>query len=224
MILTLVAAASALCAQAGHWEGTLKAENRDIGLSLDLAQNAKGLWMGSMGIPAQNVTGLVVKDLTVTPGKSVKFMAVELQMAMLDLTLGESGKLTGTISNQRGSNPIEFQRTGDAKVELPPTSPAVSKELEGDWEGAIQTPGGEMALTVHFKNQPDNTVAATIDIPSTNASAMPIDSVKQTGAKVEFGLKIAHASFQGTLNKEGTELSGQLSHDEQGMAVVLKKK
>jgi hypothetical protein len=53
---------------------------------------------------------------------------------------------------------------------------------------------------------------------------MPIDNVKQSGAKVEFGLKIAHASFQGTLDKEQRELKGRLGHEDQQMEVTLRKK
>jgi hypothetical protein len=215
--------ASVLSAQtspAGHWEGVLKAEGREITLSLDLDRNAKSEWIGSMG--AQNATGLVVKDLVVN-GNSVKFMAVELQMAKLDLTLA-NGRLGGTFNGPRGPMPIEFKRTGDANVRLPAASPAVSKELEGDWVGTLKTPGPELDITIHFKNQPDNTVVATIDIPAQNAVGMPINDVKQTGDQVEFGLKIAHAAFQGTLNKERNELTGQLGHDEQVMAVTLKKK
>jgi len=226
--------ASALFAQTGptgHWEGVLNADGREIGLSLDLAKDAKAGWIASMGVPAQNVTGLVVKDLAVD-GKSVKFMAVEPQMAKLDLTLAD-GKLAGTLTGRRGSQPIEFKRTGEANVQLPPASPAVSKDLEGDWVGMLKTPGSDMEITVHFKNQPDNTVLATfditvlgtIDIPATNAMGMPINDVKQTDDKVEFGLKIAHgSSFSGTLNKERGELSGQLGPEEQTMQVTLKKK
>jgi hypothetical protein len=218
-----LAVASLLGAQstpAGHWEGTFNADGREIGLSFDLAQKDAG-WIASMGIPAEHMTGLVVKDLVVN-GKSVKFMAVELMMAIVDLKLGDEGKLTGTIANPRSSLPIEFRRTGDAKVQLPPTSPSVSKELEGDWAGALKTPGSELEVTIHFKNLPDGTVAATIDIPATKSVAMPIDNVKQSGAKVEFGLKIAHGAFQGTL-KDG-ELTGALGHDGQSMPMVLKKK
>jgi hypothetical protein len=217
--------ASALFAQtgpAGHWEGILKTESRTIGLSLDLAQNAKSQWIASMGVPAQNETGLVVKDLVVS-GNSVKFMAVELQMARLDLTLAD-GKLAGTIQNSRGSLPIEFSRNGEAKVQLLAASPAVSKDLEGDWTGTLKTPGRELEITVHFQNQPDKTVVATIDIPAQNAVGMPINNVEQTGDKVEFGLKIAHASFHGTLEKERGELNGQLGHGEQAMQVKLKRK
>ena len=222
-LAALVLTAAAAAAQAGHWEGTVNADGREIGFALDLAQNAKGEWIASMGMPAQKMTGLVVKDLAVN-GKSVKFMAVEIGMARADLTLAENGKLTGTMSNPRGALKVELARTGEAKVELPAAMPAVSKDLEGDWTGTIQTPGSDFQVEIHFKNQPDNTLKATIDIPMQNAIDMPIDNVKQTGDKVEFGLKIAHASFEGTLNKDRTELTGQLGHGAQSMAVSLKKK
>jgi hypothetical protein len=217
-------AVSLMCAQGspdGHWEGVLRMDNREIGLSLDLARNEKAQWTASMG--AQDATGLYVKDLAVN-GKSVKFLAVELQMATLDLVLGADGKLAGTISSQRGSLPIEFKRTGEAKVELIPASPAVSQELEGDWEGALQVPNGEFRMTVHFKNQADKTVAATIDVVTTGAIGMPINDVRQTGQKVEFGLKIAHGSFRGTLNQEGTELTGQFTHEADTLPLTLHKK
>ena len=220
--------ASLMWAQAGpdgHWEGTLKADNREVGLSLDLAKNEKAEWIASMGAPSENATGLVVKDLAVS-GKSVKFMAVELMMSICDLTLTADGKLAGTITNPRsGPMPIEFKRTGEAKVVLPNTSPAVSKELEGDWEGSLQGPDGALhPLVFHFKNLPDKTVAATMDSPDRNAVAMPLNDVKQTGQKVEIGLKIAQSSFQGSLNKEGTELALQRIQGAHSLPVTLRKK
>ena len=219
--------ASLMWAQAGpdgHWEGTLKVDNRQVGLSLDLAKNEKAEWIASMGMPSENATGLVVKDLAVS-GKSVKFMAVELMMSICDLTLTADGKLAGTITNPRGG-PVqaEFTRTGEAKVVLPNTSPAVSKELEGDWEGTLPMPNGGFQLAVHFKNQADKTVAATIDILNRGTMGMPINDVRQTGQKVEFGLKIAQSSFQGTLNKEGTELTGQWIHEADSLPLTLRKK
>ena len=225
--------ASLVCAQAGpdgHWEGSFTVNNREIGISLDLAKNAKSEWIASMGLPSQNMTGLVVMDVAVN-GKSVKFVAVEFQMATFDLTLGPDGRMKGTMSapqgpmSTQGPMPVELKRTGEAKVELIPSSPAVSKELEGDWEGSLQVPNGaSFPMVFHFKNQPDKTVAATMDSPDRNAMAMPLDNVKQTGQKVEFGLKIAGASFQGSLNKEGTELALQMIHDASSMPLTLRKK
>ena len=225
--------ASLVCAQAGpdgHWEGSFTVNNREVGVSLDLAKNEKSEWIASMGLPSGNATGLVVMNVAVN-GKSVKFVAVEFQMATFDLTLGPDGRMKGTMSapqgpmSTQGSVPVELKRTGEAKVELISVSPAVSKELEGDWEGSLQAPNGVLfPMVFHFKNLPDKTVAATMDSPGRNAMAMPLNNVKQTGQKVEIGLKIAGSFFQGSLNKEGTELALQMIHDASSMPLTLRKK
>jgi hypothetical protein len=216
--------ASLLCAQAGpagHWEAEIAGEGQQrIRVSLDLAKNTRSEWIASMGLPSDNKTGLVVKDLAIK-GNSVKFVALELMSARFDLTLGPDGRMKGTIAGP-SPQPVEFKRTGEAKVELIPASPAVSKELEGDWEGSLQMPNGGFRMVFHFKNQPDKTVLTTFD--TANATNLPLNDVKQAGQKVEFGMRIAHGAFQGTLNKEGTELAGQFSHEENSMPLTLRKK
>lgn len=219
--LLLASLLNAQAGLAGHWEAEITGDgSQRIWVSLDLAQNAKSAWIASMGLPADNKTGLVVKDVNVN-GNSVKFVAVELMMTPFDLTLDPSGTLKGKLSG-RASQPVEFKRTGEAKVELIPASPPVSKQLEGDWEGSLQMPNREVRMLFHFKNQPDKTVMATFG--TGNAADLPLNNVKQTGQKVEFGMRVAHGRFQGTLNKEGTELVGQLTHEETSMPLTLRKK
>lgn len=206
---------------AGHWEADLTGDRSErIRVSLDMAKNAKSEWIASMGLPAENRTGLVVKDLAVN-GKSVKFVALELMSTPFDLTLGPDGSMTGTISRP-GSPPVEFKRTGEAKVELIPASPAVSRELEGDWAGSFPMPNGAFHLVFHFKNQPNQTVKTTFDTPT--ATDLPLNDVKQSGQKVEFGMRIAHGAFQGTLNREGTELVGEFTHEANRVPLTLRKK
>jgi len=219
--LLLASLLSAQAGLAGHWEAEVTGDgSQRIRVSLDLDQKAKSGWIASMGLPADNKTGLVVKDVTVN-GKSVKFVAVELMMTPFNLTLGPEGTLKGTISG-RASQPVEFKRTGEAKVELIPASPAVSKQLEGDWEGSLQTPNRAVRMLFRFKNQPDKTVMATFG--TGNAADLPLNNVKQTGQKVEFGMRVAHGHFQGTLNREGTEVVGQLTHEDTSMPLTLRKK
>jgi hypothetical protein len=208
---------------AGHWEGTFKANDREIGLGLDLARTAKSEWIASMSVPAQNATGLVVMDVIVN-GNTVKFVAVELMMAKFDLALGPDERLKGTLSNRQTTVPIEFKRTGEAKVELIPASPAVSKELEGDWEGSLETPGRAFRMVFHFKNQTDRTVMATIDTPDSGGIGLPLNNVSQTGQKVEVGIRIAHATFEGVLNPDGTELKGLFTHGETRIPLTLRKR
>ncbi len=57
-----------------------------------------------------------------------------------------------------------------------------------------------------------------------NATNLPLNDVKQTGQKVEFGMRIAHGTFQGTLNKDGTELVGQFTHEANSVPMTLLKK
>ena len=204
----------------GHWEGTMKGGDGETGISLDLAQNANSQWIASMGV-APNVSGLVVSDVAVA-GKSVKFTAVEMMMTKFDLTLDDTGVLKGTFVTRRGSFPVELKRTGEATVKLIPASPAVSKELEGDWEASFGN--GAARMIFHFKNQPDKTVAATLDTPGTDAFGLPLDNVKQAGKDVEFGIRVARSSFKGTLNPEGTEVAGQLIHESQGVPLTLRRK
>lgn len=207
----------------GHWEATLPMGDSDLGVSLDLAKNAKSQWIASMGIPSQGMTGLVVTDIEVS-GKSVNFTAVELRMAKVKLTMGTGGIMKGTITSPQGPVPIAFKRSGEAQVELIPASPAVSEEFEGDWEGSLQTPNRPFRIVIHLRNQQDNTVAATIDTPDTKAIGLPLNDVKQTGRQIEFGIKVAHGSFQGTLNQEGNEIVGQFGHEESRMPLTLRKK
>ncbi len=222
-VLLLASPAHAQTSPAGHWEGTCNVGGRDIALSLDLARNARSQWVASMGVPSENATGLVVMDVAVN-GASVKFVAVELMMSKFDLALDANGALKGSFAAGPNAVPIEFKRTGDAKVELMPPSPAVSKDLEGDWEGSLAMGPQTMPIVIHLRNQPDNTVAATMDSPARNAMSIPLNDVKQAGAKVEIGVRVAHARFQGTLNNEGTELTGQWTHEQMTMPLTLRKK
>jgi len=216
--------AAAQTGPAGHWEGTTTVEGgRQLVLSLDLWKNEKSEWIASMGAPSANATGLVVQDIVVN-GSSVKFTGVELMMAKFDLTLDPDGKMKGTMANGQMSQPIEFTRTGEAKVEVIPSSPAVSNDLEGDWEGVLEVPGHPLRIALHFKNQPDHTVVATFANLDMGAGSVPLNDVKQTGQKVEFGLKVAHGSFEGTLNKDGTELAGKLTHEGGSTPLTLRKK
>ncbi len=74
-----LAGAAVMCASiagaqidpAGHWEGRFTADGgRELTLTLDLAKDAKSMWIASMGVPAENTTGLVVTDIAVN-GASV---------------------------------------------------------------------------------------------------------------------------------------------------------
>jgi uncharacterized protein YciI len=108
-------------------------------------------------------------------------------------------------------------------AEAPKTSPSVSAELEGDWEGAIDTMGGGIRLKVHFRNQPDKTVKATLDSPDQGATGLLLSDVVQKGPSVEFQLRMAKGAYKGELNKEATQITGQWTQGGAPVALNLKK-
>ena len=109
------------------------------------------------------------------------------------------------------------------KVELAKTSLAVSAELEGDWEGAIETKGGGIRAVVHFKNQPDQTVKATLDSPDQGAMGLLLSDVVQKGSSIEFQLRMAKGAYKGELNKEATQITGQWTQGGAPAPLNLKK-
>jgi hypothetical protein len=112
--------------------------------------------------------------------------------------------------------------TGEAKVELPKSSPAVSGELEGNWEGILDTPNGPLKIVVHFKNQ-DKTVKATMDSPDQGSMDLPLTDVVQKGSAVAFQLRLVNGGYTGTLNKESTQLAGEWSQGGNSLPLTLKK-
>jgi hypothetical protein len=209
---------------AGRWEGMIDAPNGPTRLALDLAKNAKGAWVASLGVPEQKITGLRVTDISVV-GSEVRFAVPDLPGSpTFELTLAD-GKLKGALLVQALSLALEMQRTGDAKVDIAPPSPAVSKELEGDWEGTILVPNGQSRpVIIHFKNLPDKTAEAAIDSPSQGVQAIPLKGVAQKGAVVEFEVVAVGGSYKGTLNKEGTEIAGEWTQRQAAAPLTLNLK
>ena len=208
----------------GHWEGTIDAPSGPTRLALDLAKNEKGVWVASLGVPEQKVTGLRATDISVV-GSEVRFAVPDLPGSpAFELTLAD-GKLKGAVLVQALSLALEMQRTGDAKVDIAPPSPAVSKELEGDWEGTISDPDGQSRpVIIHFKNQPDHTVEGTIESPSQGVQGVPLKGVAQKGAVVEFEVLAVGGRYKGTLNKEGTEIAGEWTQRQAAAPLTLNLK
>jgi len=157
--LPVVCAIACLLASPAYAQGGLEGTGK-VPSRLTLARSGShSIWrereirMDRKSWPSsEGLTGLVVMDVAVS-GPSVSFVAVELRMARFELALGPDGTLKGKMSTPEAL-PVALKRTGEAKVELLPASPAVSEELEGDWEGSLEIPNRSIRFVVHFRNQP----------------------------------------------------------------------
>jgi uncharacterized protein YfaP (DUF2135 family) len=120
-------------------------------------------------------------------------------------TLSADGKsLDGKFSQGPASLPLKLTRTGEAKVEVPKASPAVTAEFLGTWEGAIQ-PGLRVVLTI--SNGKDGAEALLVS-PDQGNGQIPVSAVIQKGTKLTLDVKAVGGGYEGEINKDGTELNG----------------
>jgi cyanophycinase len=114
--------------------------------------------------------------------------------------------------------PAEKRREVLARPEMSHRGPAVSKQLEGDWQATVEMPNGaSIQYILHLKNLPDHTVLAKMEVIEPKSgqkyATITYSSIKQDGSKIEFvawGAELTQPLFKGTLNQDGTEITGTL--------------
>lgn len=94
-----------------------------------------------------------------------------------------------------------------------PALAADAPSAEGRWQGAIELPGSELAVTVDLARGDDGGWQGEVDIPAQGAKDLPLTDVTADGAAVSF--RIANVpgepTFRGTLDDAGATLSGDFT-------------
>jgi hypothetical protein len=204
----LVISASIVHAQTidptGHWKGTIEIPNSSMDFEMDVARTGTGELIGTLTAGTDRVTLPLLK--VTLDGSSIAFYGRTDQQFHAELL--PSGKaLSGTASLNGYSLPFSMGRTGDARLDPPPTSPAVSKQLEGVWNGTLSAGEKKLRLSLTIANQPDGTALA--HAVSVDEGGLTIPTVvSQSGRSVKIETRGVITSYVATLNEAGTELSG----------------
>ncbi len=90
--------------------------------------------------------------------------------------------------------------------------------IEGSWEGALQTPGGNLRIRLRITRGADGALAAKMDSPDQGATGIPVSSITFAAGDLKWDLKMASASFAGKLNADASEIAGKLT---QGAEIPL---
>jgi hypothetical protein len=195
----------------GHWEGSVQVPDNPVKVEIDLAKNAKGELGGTVNNVTENVQGIPLTSVSID-GKTIRIVIKSGNApGAFDGVLSDDGKtITGNYNTDEGgySIPFSLTRTGDAKVEAPPSkSPPIGKELEGIWNGTLDVAGTRKRLVLTMSNQPDG--SSTGNIVSLDAGGVEIPiSIAQKGTSVTVDVKMVNGSFTGTLSADGTALVG----------------
>ena len=207
---------------AGHWEGAISLPDMDMKVEIDLAK-ASGNWKGTIGIPQQSVKGFPLGDITVagtTVSWAMKGVPGEPRMKG---TISADGKsIAGDFTQGGGTMPFKLSRTGDAKFEELPKSTAITKDLEGTWEGTLDVQGKLLRLLFKLATQPDGTGSAVIVSVDQGNVELPAGAVMQNGSKVRVIVPVVVGNYEGEL--KGGELTGTWSQGPNKWPLTLKRK
>jgi hypothetical protein len=142
--------------------------------------------------------------------------------------LSEEGKtISGELKQGGATMPFKIERKGEAKLTAS-AAPAAGKagpapKIEGSWEGVLDVGGTTLRLIVKIAKAADGGLTATLDSPDQGRSDMPITSITATETDVRFDLKYLGAYFEGKLNKELSEMTGDWYQGGASIPLVLKR-
>jgi hypothetical protein len=189
----------------GHWEGAVQSPGMDLFFQVDLAKNAAGDLSGTISIPSENLRGLPLQAVSIKD-KVVSFYARRDQP--LAGYLSDDGKsISGDYSVEGFTLPFNLTRKGEARLAPPIKSVAVSKELEGTWNGSLQANGGALRVSLTVQNQPEGSAIGRLVVIDQGGLQIPV-AIAQQASTVTLDSSAIPARFSGALNADGTELKG----------------
>jgi hypothetical protein len=81
----------------------------------------------------------------------------------------------------------------------------------GHWEGAIQTPNGDLQVEIDLAQETGKGWIGTISIPAQRTKGLALTDVAVKESTVTFGIKApGDPKWQGTLDKDGKSIAGEL--------------
>ena len=193
----------------GHWQGKIQIPERELTITVDLAQGSNGAWIGSMSVVGSTAIDVPLESVAVDD-TGVRFAANLPDRAAFDGRLSADGNsLAGKASNAAGEAPFQLTRDGEAKVKLPPPSSALTKEFEGDWEGSIDAGGRVRKIALKLTRVTDGSAGATLVALDQNMQ-IPVASVTIADKQLQLLAPAVSGSYKGTLGATG-EIAGEWS-------------
>ncbi|MBO0858691.1 MAG: alpha/beta hydrolase [Chloracidobacterium sp.] len=95
--------------------------------------------------------------------------------------------------------------------------------LEGAWEGALEVGAMKFRLALKVTKAADGALTAKFDSLDHGANDLPVDVISLKDVAAHFEIKRLHVVFDGTLNKEGSEIAGEFKQGQSFFPLTLKR-
>ena len=104
-----------------------------------------------------------------------------------------------------------------------PQSSDAQKAVLGDWQGTLVIGDNRLRLVLKVADAGAGQVKATMDSLDQNANNLQVDTINFKNGLLHFEMKALSITYDGTLNKEGTEFVGTFKQGPGSFPVIFKK-
>ena len=209
---------------AGVWEGTLSTPNGDIGFVINLHRDGDK-WAGELDVPMQGVSGLPLTSVKVD-GNAISFPMPGMGDPHYEGKLSEDGKtIAGNLLAGGQTLPLDLKWKSEPRaVEKAVANTGDVQVLEGVWEGVLNAPGMQLHVRFNFTKNADGSITGTLDSIDQGANGLPVAGIARTGDTVKLDLKAIGGSYEGTLNKDASAMTGTFTQGGSGIPLNLERK
>ncbi len=104
------------------------------------------------------------------------------------------------------------------------TMAADTPPIVGNWEGTLD-PGAQpkKRIVVHISASQAGSLGGTIDYPDQDTSGIPITAITYKEPTLHFESNSIQGSYDGTMNKDNSEIAGTWKQGGAGLNLILKR-
>ena len=218
--LVCISYAQSVPSASGHWEGAAIIPGHNISIALDLSQDGTGLWSGSMSFPDEKSSAMRLSGITINAGSvTLQSPATSKFEAMI---AADGQTMKGSIQLGKKLRPVLLKRISAPAPLTNPSNTAISKQLEGTWQGVLKygktwgemtppegnTPeGASFGIRIRLSTGNDGTAVGDISRLDEPGAELPIDLVQQRGEDIRLEIFSAAVVFTGQFR--GDVISGE---------------
>jgi len=202
---------------AGDWSGTLKAGPAELRLVLHITAAKDGSLSATLDSVDQGANDIPINAVTLKDGKLN--LDVQAVQGTYEGTVNkDASAIAGTWTQ---GQPMELNFTRGSVATSPVSKPAAPSDIDGTWQGSLETPKGKLRILFKIVNMQTG-LTATMQSPDQASVWMPTTSVTRSGNKITIDMKAFGASFEGQINATKDTIDGSFT---QGASIplVLKK-
>ncbi|MDY7093654.1 MAG: alpha/beta hydrolase [Acidobacteriota bacterium] len=202
---------------AGAWEGAIQLPNGELGIAVELQQGDEGAWSGTIDIPAQGLKDFPLDNVAVEPPKVHFEMAGIPGQPTFDGQLSKNGDgIAGSF--QQGPQNLSFslrrvegngeEASEEAAARPPeiPAEPVPGEGMAGEWMGVLNPGPVKLRLVLRVEEK-DGKLSATFESVDQGAT-LDVDTIELAEQQLTFSIQRAGASYEGTLNEDGSAVDG----------------